>query len=721
MPAIDDPIRPSPRLPHRRGQALAAFILALLWLIIAAGVLAIGVQGTVMRDLDTHSLLLLIGSMIVQIAPPVAVVGLALAALRRSSSPDATTLIAALEARQARALAAGETMRAGIDAADRALMGIGDRLSTLQAVASGDTHQLTATAERLEAATVGMAAATQAADGSAARLQSLIEGSRHQAEAVTALLDHNGTETGRQLDAVETMLAAVWGRNADAAAQVDSASAALQALLAHIDASATRAIAAVGAHAAALHGNADEAFDRSRAALTATRDGIDANTAALLASVEHARVTLDHVGGEAARVIGKQLDRLNSAAEQLGQRLIEQEARSRGLVDTVERSFTVLDTRLDHAAKSSYGALDGIAERMAAVGGQVQTLNLPLRQTHEATLAIEAAIARLHASSGTTTETLAQTLPIHQASIDRLGEALTQLHNATIELGGPVEQSRSTIDVAASELTAHRAHLESGTGQLLEHFEAAHAVLAAIEVQAEGSALAASGQLIEVLGRIRDIAAASTGQMRETLAGVVAEAEAALAHAGTTTAEAAFGAPIRRQLAAVEAASEQAAHAAQAAAERVAQRLLGLTGAVAAVEARIDEVQTHLDVQARDDLRLRSTRLLESLNAASIDVARLLTLDVGDASWNAYLKGDRSIFTRRIVRLADAATGRAIKRHYDHDAPFRSLAVQYIDEFQRLLKYVDADKDSRALAVTLLSSDVGKLYVVLEQAIGATK
>jgi len=132
-------------------------------------------------------------------------------------------------------------------------------------------------------------------------------------------------------------------------------------------------------------------------------------------------------------------------------------------------------------------------------------------------------------------------------------------------------------------------------------------------------------------------------------------------------------------------------------------------------------VQTHLDVQARDDLRLRSTRLLESLNAASIDVARLLTLDVGDASWNAYLKGDRSIFTRRIVRLADAATGRAIKRHYDHDAPFRSLAVQYIDEFQRLLKYVDADKDSRALAVTLLSSDVGKLYVVLEQAIGATK
>lgn len=721
MPAIDDSVRSSQAMPQRRGRALVWLILALLWLTITAGVLTVGAQAEIMRGhLETRSLMLLIASLIVQIAPPVAIVVLALAALRRSG-PDATVLITALEARQARAHAAGEALQADVNAIDRVLAGIGDRLNALQADVSGDSHKLVATAERLQAATVAMTEAGRASGVSAARLQALIEGGQHQAEAVTALLDHSGKETGQQLEAVETMLAAVWSRNTDAAAQADHAARAMQVMLTELDSAAVRATTAVGDHLATLHGRADAAFDRTDAALAAVRDGIGAQTTTLLAGVDEARAMLDQIGGDTARVIGKRLDRLNEAAELLSQQLTEQDARSRALVDTVERSFTILDTRLDHAAKNSYGALDGIAERMATVGDQVQAMNTPLRQTHGVTLDIEAAIARLQASAAATTETLTQILPVHQANVGQLGDALTQLHHATAQLSEPVERGRSAINTAAEELAAHRTHLDSGTGLLLTQFEKAHAMLASIEAQAEGSALAASGQLIEVLGRVREIAAATAGQMRETLAGVVGEAETALAHAGGTTAETAFGEPIRTQLAAVETASQRAAEAGQAAAERIAQRLLGLTGIVAAVEARIDEVQTHYDMQARDDLRARSARLIESLNAASIDIARLLMLDVGDASWNAYLKGDRSIFSRRVVRLADAATSRAIKRHYNHDEPFRALAVQFTDEFQRLLKYVDADKDGRALAITLLSSDIGKLYVVLEQAIGSVQ
>ena len=721
MPAIDDSDSSSPSWSPRRRQALAIFVIALLWLTIAAGVLVVGVEGNAMRNqLDTRSLLLLIASLVVQIAPPVAILGLTLAAVRRSR-PDAVALIEALEARQARANAAGAALRADTDAVDRALAGVGDRLAALQVAVACDAHGLAATATRLEVATSAMTGATQISCDAAVRMQGLIEGSQHQAETVTMLLEQNGAETGRQLHAVETMVAGVWTRNAEAAARVDSASTAMQVLLAAVEVAATRATAAVGDHAAALHGKADTAFERIGAALAASRDGIAAQNAALLAGVDHARERLDNVGGEAARVIGKRLDRLNDAAGHLTLQLSEQEARSQALVETVERSFTVLDARLDHASRNSYSTLDGIAERMAVVGSQVQTLNLPLRQTHAVALEIEAAVARLDASVGITTEALATTLPDHHVNIGKLSDVLDQLHRSTIELGEPVERGRSAINAAATELGEHRIHLEIATRHLIAQFEAAHVVLGAVEAQAEGSALAASTQLIEVLGRVREIAAASAGQMRETLAGVIGEAEAALAHAGASTAEAAFGAPIRQQLVAIEAASHHAAQAAQSAADRVAQRLLGLTSTVAAVEARIAEVQTHHDIQARDNLRARSTRLLESLNAASIDVARPLMLDVDDASWNAYLKGDRSIFTRRVVRLADAATSRAIKRHYDHDAPFRGLAVQFIDEFQRLLKYVDADKDGRALAITLLSSDIGKLGVILEQAIGRNR
>ncbi len=720
MPAIDDLAEIQHSSPKRHRSAVAALLLGLLWLVIAAAAVAIGsdVHGWANQpNPDTGHVLKLIAMLSLHIAPPIAVVTLALAAVRRTR-PEETQSLLMLEARQARAHAAGEALHANVDAVDRTLAGISNRLAALQAAVANDAHGLIATAERLQGATAMINEAALTADGAAARLQTATERSHHQAEAITVLLDHNGIETGRQLETVETMLAAVWSRNADAAAQADHASTTMQALLSGLEATAARAAATFAEHAAALHGEADAAFNRTAAALAATRDGVAAQTAALAAGVDHARTALDDFGGEAARVIGKRLDRLNEAAELLGQRLTEQDVRSRTLVDTVERSFAVLDTRLNHAANNSYGALDGIAGRMAVVGNQVQTLNAPLRQTHDLSVETEAAIARLHASAGAATDTLAQTLPTQRAAVTQLGEALQGLHDAALQLSGPVEHGRSVIAAAAGDLVTRRNHLEAGAATLVERCEAARAVLASIEAQAEGSALAAASQLIEVLGRVREIAAASAGQMRETLTGVVGEAQAALAHAGTTTAATAFGEPIRGQLAAVEAASQRAGEAAQAAAERVAQRLLGLTGTVAAVEARLDEVQTRHDLRTRDDLQTRSTRLLDALNAASIDIARLLQLDVGDASWKAYLKGDRSIFTRRVVRLADKATSRAIKRHYNHDAPFRELAVQFIDDFQRLLKYVDADRDGHALAVTLLSSDIGKLYVVLEQAIG---
>ena len=92
MPAIDDSDSSSPSWSPRRRQALAIFVIALLWLTIAAGVLVVGVEGNAMRNqLDTRSLLLLIASLVVQIAPPVAILGLTLAAVRRVISAPAET------------------------------------------------------------------------------------------------------------------------------------------------------------------------------------------------------------------------------------------------------------------------------------------------------------------------------------------------------------------------------------------------------------------------------------------------------------------------------------------------------------------------------------------------------------------------------------------------------------------------------------------------------
>jgi hypothetical protein len=109
--------------------------------------------------------------------------------------------------------------------------------------------------------------------------------------------------------------------------------------------------------------------------------------------------------------------------------------------------------------------------------------------------------------------------------------------------------------------------------------------------------------------------------------------------------------------------------------------------------------------------------LIESLNSAAIDVAKILSNDVTDNAWAAYLKGDRGIFARRAVRLIDAGQSRLIARHYEQEPEFREQVNRYVHDFEAMLRRALATRDGSPLGVTLLSSDVGKLYVALAQAI----
>ena len=72
---------------------------------------------------------------------------------------------------------------------------------------------------------------------------------------------------------------------------------------------------------------------------------------------------------------------------------------------------------------------------------------------------------------------------------------------------------------------------------------------------------------------------------------------------------------------------------------------------------------------------------------------------------------------RRAVRLLDATEAREIARHYDEEAEFRDQVNRYIHDFEAMLRSVLSARDGHALAVTLLSSDMGKLYVAMAQSI----
>ena len=50
-------------------------------------------------------------------------------------------------------------------------------------------------------------------------------------------------------------------------------------------------------------------------------------------------------------------------------------------------------------------------------------------------------------------------------------------------------------------------------------------------------------------------------------------------------------------------------------------------------------------------------------------------------------------------------------------AAFRDLVNRYVHDFEAMLRSVLASRDGAPMGVTLLSSDMGKLYVALAQAI----
>ena len=147
------------------------------------------------------------------------------------------------------------------------------------------------------------------------------------------------------------------------------------------------------------------------------------------------------------------------------------------------------------------------------------------------------------------------------------------------------------------------------------------------------------------------------------------------------------------------------------------RQMLTIAETSAAVEARIADARTEAEASDRDNFARRVALLIESLNSTAIDVTKIMSNEVTDSAWASYLRGDRGVFTRRAVRLLDAGDVKEIARKYDDESDFREQVNRYIHDFEAMLRNVLATRDGSSLGVTLLSSDMGKLYVALAQAI----
>ena len=122
----------------------------------------------------------------------------------------------------------------------------------------------------------------------------------------------------------------------------------------------------------------------------------------------------------------------------------------------------------------------------------------------------------------------------------------------------------------------------------------------------------------------------------------------------------------------------------------------------------------------RRETSARSTdvpmRAIESLDALSNDIARLVDHDAAIELWDRFKRGEKNAFTRRLYSAQGQKTFEDIRRKYRRSTEFRETVDHYIEEFERLLDQVSRDDRGQVLTKTYLTSDTGKVYTLLAHA-----
>ena len=460
----------------------------------------------------------------------------------------------------------------------------------------------------------------------------------------------------------------------------------------------------------------------------AARQNMEAQGTTMLALVDQTHAALARTGADAADAIAQRVDDVTGKLQALDARLASQSDVSARLLADIGAGLVGIDAHFATLDREGAGRAERLATAIGALGDNAAVLTTTLTA---GTAHADALIGR--------TETLLTALDASVREIDEtMPAALTRLDakvetsNAKIALAAPkvtaLEQSASgALDrlIEAEALLSRQCEvldtMTSDTEQRLHASRAAAAQLVAVVTTAEettrGLAEGAGHQLIDAMVRVREAAQSATERAREAIGSVIPEAAEKFAADSRAALTDAITHEVNSRLAELTATAEQAVAAASKASDKLMRQMLTISETSAAVEARIAEARSDVEKGDRDNFARRVALLIESLNSTAIDVSKLLSNDVSDSAWASYLRGDRGVFTRRAVRLLDSAEVKEVVRNYDADSEFREQVNRYIHDFEAMLRNILATRDGSSLGVTLLSSDMGKLYVALAQAI----
>jgi uncharacterized phage infection (PIP) family protein YhgE len=481
-------------------------------------------------------------------------------------------------------------------------------------------------------------------------------------------------------------------------------------------------------------------LDRSTSAAAAQRisqlrdeavrfdDQLDARNRSLDELIEQRQAAFETREAQAGEVLAQRLAALDDA---LAQRREAQMAEFEKLVATGEAM-----TERASALGRLVGEAGSVGETArASLGNALDTLSRQLEDKRAALAATEAEMAQLTDSSVRLLEILQSGARICREDLsgaigganaalegvetraDKVAALMLRSKEAGSDLSDYLVQTREGIEEAEVAIAGFKSRLAEETENALARLQGLRGGFARLVEEQGALAQGTQDKLRESLGALE--AAITTAFA--TLDDGARERMLGLANRLGTEAVETLERTLRNETVSTLGALEQsAAHASgvgREAAIQLRDQLVKVNELTGNLEQRVTRARDLAEEQVNNDFARRMALITDALNSAAIDIAGALSVEVADTAWDAYLKGDRGIFTRRAVKLLDTGTAKDVAALYTSDDAFKANVVRYIHDFEALMRQTLSTRDGHVLSVTMLGSDMGKLYVALAQAI----
>ncbi|WP_265563145.1 hypothetical protein [Sphingomicrobium arenosum] len=472
----------------------------------------------------------------------------------------------------------------------------------------------------------------------------------------------------------------------------------------------------------------DELLNRSRSTIEEIRDGLEAQGQAVDVLVTRAQTGMEDLGTGAVGALYEQIEQTEGALSRIGEQVRERDEQARAMIAGLDEGLGALGQRFE--ALGSDG--DARAERIAAT---LSTVREQLAATSEEAREQDGMLDTLATRSEGIRDTLAQLSNFlnqqlagdiggAQDAIDRLSGAgdslvpqLAEMRSNADETGEAIERAGARITENREALAALVEGLDSGTRDAQARLADLQQSITILQDDAKSLTAETGPALLDALVQVQEASARAREAAREAIAKAIPEAAGNLSAEARKALENAVEDVVLSQMKELDTLSARAVDAAKGASDRLSAQMLSIGQTAAALEDHL----AHVEEEGREAQSERFTHqvslLMESLNSAAIDVEKILSDDVDDKSWAAYLKGERGVFTRKAVRLLSQGEAREIGDIYDSDPEFRGAVNRFIHDFEAMLRRVLAERDGGMIGVTLMSSDMGKLYAALGQAI----